>query len=334
MYIKGDEDIMERIEWEVVQGRVDFKCGLEFRSYTYETAILKSARCIKNGKITFDMILDSHNTDKKMIFTVNFDNNRRNEHISILFFSDGNIEVYEEKQGFSKQLASLVDREDIRNELSIIRNDNNSKRIGCNIIIGITGSVITILRNGVEILYMYKTTNYVAQINAHFEGEGFCSIKNFIVNNMKLTAFVVMEFSDQFNNIYTNVIKPTCEKQDILCIRVDEICLPGKIISDILEVIKEADIIIAEITPDNANVFFELGYAVAFEKQIIPLVDSSKRDRLPFDIFDIRTIFYENSEQGISLAIAKLSNFLMKIKDKTCGGSVYRSILLNESERI
>jgi len=212
--------------------------------------------------------------------------------------------------------------------------DTRSERIRCNITITITGSVITILRNGVEMICTNKTTNYSAQINTYFEGEGFSSVKNFTVNNMKLTAFVVMEFSDQFNNIYTKVIKPTCEKQDILCIRVDEICCPGKITADILEVIKEADIIIAELTPNNANVFFELGYAVAFDKQIIPLVDSSKRDRLPFDIFDIRTIFYENSEQGINSAIIKLSNFLMKMKDNTFSGSVYRSILLNERERI
>lgn len=229
MYIKGDANIMEGIEWEVVQGRVDFECGLEFRSYAYNTAILKSARSIKNGKIAFDMTLDSHNADKKMIFTVNLDNNRRNEHISILFYSDGNIEVYEAKNGFNKQLASLMHNADIRDELKIIRKDNNFKRIRCNITIGITGSVITIHRNGVEILCTYKTTGYSAQINANFEGEGFSSIKNFTINNMKLTAFVVMEFSERFNNIYTKVIKPTCEKQDILCIRVDEICCPGKI---------------------------------------------------------------------------------------------------------
>jgi len=98
VYTKGDASIMEEIEWEVVQGRVDFKYGLEFRSYTYDTAILKSARSIKNGIIAFDMALDSHNADKKMIFTVNLDNNRGNEHISILFYSDGNIEVCETKK--------------------------------------------------------------------------------------------------------------------------------------------------------------------------------------------------------------------------------------------
>ncbi len=330
----GEIDIMEGIEWEVVQGRIDFECGLEFRSYTYDTAMLKSTRSIKSGTIAFNMTLDSHNADKKMIFAVNLDNNRVDEYINILFYSDGNMEVCETKNGFNKQLASLINNTDARNEFGIIRNDNNSKRISCNITITITGSVITILRNGVEMISTHKTTNYSAQIDTYFEGEGLCSVKNFTVNNMKLTAFVIMEFSDQFNNIYTRVIKPICKKQDILCIRVDEICCPGKITSDIFEVIKEADIIIAEVTPNNANVFFELGYAVAFDKQIIPLVDSSKRDRLPFDIFDIRTIFYDNSEQGINLATTKLSNFLMIIKENISSDSVYRSILLNERERI
>lgn len=323
---------MDMAEWEVVQGRVNFEYGLEFRGYAYDVATLKSARNIKNGKISFDMTLDSHNADKKMIFTVNLDNNIGNEHISILFYSDGNIKIYEAKKGFNKQLASLIDSMDIMNQLEI-RSHNDSNRIRCNIIIAITGSVITIFRNGIEILCAYKTISCLAQINANFEGEGFSSIKNFSVSNMKSTAFVVMEFSEKFNNIYMKVIRPACEKQNILCIRIDEVCSPGKITSDILEAIKEVDIIIAEITPNNANVFFELGYAFAFDKPIIPLVNGSERDKLPFDISDIRTIFYENSEKGIDQAKTKLSIFLEKTKEKIYGGSIYKSILSNERER-
>lgn len=324
---------MERTDWEIVYGRIDFESGLEFRSYSYDVAMLKSAKRIKNGKISFDLTLDSYDADRRMMFTINLDNNSKNEHLNIVFYSNGNIEIYEEKKGFSKQLASLMDSSDLRDELLDIRN-KNSNRIRSNIKIEITGSVITIYKNGIEILYTYKTTNYSAQINANFEGEGLISIKNFIVDSKKLAAFVIMEFSERFNKIYNKVIRPTCENQDILCIRVDEICSPGKITSDILEAIKEVDIIIAEISPNNANVFFELGYAIAFDKPIIPLVNGSERNKLPFDIYDIRTIFYENSEEGINLAITRLSNFLSKTKEKTLGGSVYKSILLNERERI
>lgn len=324
---------MAGIKWEVVQGRVNFECGLEFRGYTYETAKLKSAGNIKNGRIMFDMFLDSHNADKKMIFAVNLDNNKVNEQTSILFYSDGNIQVYEMKGKNSKQLASLINDSSIGSELGIAGNTDDFKGIRCNITIEITGSLIVIFRNAVEILSTYKTTNHSAQINVYFEGQGFSSIKNFTVETMKLTAFVIMAFSDRFTNIYTDIIKPICDEQDILCIRADEICSPGKITRDILAGIKEADIIIAEITPDNANVFFEIGYATAFEKQIIPLADGSKRAGLPFDMYDIRTIFYENSEQGINLAKARLSKFLIGIKDDTSYGSIYRSILLNERER-
>lgn len=321
---------MDEIKWEIVNGRVDFECGLEFRSYAYDTAILKSTKSIKNGKIIFSMLLDSHNVDKNMIFTVNLDNDRGHEHLSIMFYSDGNIQIWESKKGSNKQLASLKDNSDKRNEVRI-ENDNVIK---CNIKIEICGSVITIYRNDIEILNAYKGTNYSTQINAYFEGQGISVVKNFSVINMKLSAFIIMEFSEQFNNIYTKVIKPTCEKEDILCIRVDEICYPGKITADILDAIKEADIIIAEVTPDNANVYFEFGYATAFDKQIIPLVDKNKRPRLPFDTYDIRTIFYENSEQGIDIAVNKLSNFLVGIKNRTMGGSIYRNILMNERERI
>lgn len=327
---------MDAIKWETVNGRVDYEHGLEFRSYAYDSAMLKSTKSIKSGKIMFNALLDSRNNDRTMIFTINLDNDRKNEHLSILFHSDGNIEIWESRNNYNKQLSSLVNNNstDERNGLPIMEVRNRINTIKCDIVIEICGSVITIYRNGIELLNAYKTTKYLAQINANFEGQGLSVIKNFTVNNMKLTAFVVMEFTDQFNKIYTEVIKPTCEKHDILCIRSDEICCPGKITSDILETIKEADIIIVEATPDNANVYFELGYAEAFDKQIIPLVDKNKRSKLPFDIYDIRTIFYENSEIGTDIVINKLSNFIVGIKESTFGGSIYRSILLNEHERI
>lgn len=317
---------MDEVKWETIEGRVDYTYGLEFRSYEYDVAILKSTGIIKNGKITFDVTLDSYNADKKMIFTLNLDNDRENEHLSILFYSDGNIQIWETTKEYNKKLAALRDVE--------IGQVKLETRIKSRIVIDIYGSVITIFRNGISILNANKSTNYSAQVNANFEGQGFSIVKNFSIVNMKLTAFVIMDFSEQFENIYTKVIKPTCDKQDILCIRADEFCYPGKITSDILKEIKEADIIIAEVTPDNANVYFEFGYAVAFNKQIIPLADENKRKKLPFDTFDIRTIFYENTEQGINTATDKLSNFLMAIKERTYGGSVYRHILMNERERI
>jgi hypothetical protein len=71
---------------------------------------------------------------------------------------------------------------------------------------------------------------------------------------------------------------------------------PVIILEDITEGIVESKIVIAEITPPNQNVFYELGYAHALKKPTILLAESGKN--LPFDISGYRCLFYENSIGG------------------------------------
>jgi nucleoside 2-deoxyribosyltransferase len=78
--------------------------------------------------------------------------------------------------------------------------------------------------------------------------------------------------------------------------RVDEVYRPGIILQDIITGIAESEVIVAEITPPNANVFYELGYAHALSKPTILLAERGKE--LPFDIKSYRCIFYDNTIRG------------------------------------
>ncbi len=75
-----------------------------------------------------------------------------------------------------------------------------------------------------------------------------------------------------------------------------EVYGPGIILEDIQRDIIDAKIIVAEITPPNKNVFYELGYAHALKKPTILLAEKDKA--LPFDISGFRCLFYENSIPG------------------------------------
>ena len=116
---------------------------------------------------------------------------------------------------------------------------------------------------------------------------------------IKPKVFIVMQFSDEYNTLYNEVIKPVTESFDLECIRADEFYTSSPIIKDIVDSIKESYIIIAEITPDNPNVFYEIGYAHAINKPTILLCDK-KREKLPFDVSGFRTLFYDNSIGGKS----------------------------------
>jgi len=77
-------------------------------------------------------------------------------------------------------------------------------------------------------------------------------------------AFVAMEYREPFDTFYREVIKPQAEKLYEV-VRIDEKSGPGVIFQDMQREIRRSDVVIAEITPANPNVFYELGYAQAPE---------------------------------------------------------------------
>jgi nucleoside 2-deoxyribosyltransferase len=65
---------------------------------------------------------------------------------------------------------------------------------------------------------------------------------------------------------------------------------------NIIGQIDNSQVIIAEITAQNENVFYEVGFAHALKKPTILLADRAKK--LPFDVAGYRCILYENSIGG------------------------------------
>ncbi|MDQ1054544.1 nucleoside 2-deoxyribosyltransferase [Arthrobacter sp. SORGH_AS 212] len=76
--------------------------------------------------------------------------------------------------------------------------------------------------------------------------------------------------------------------------RADEGKLFDSIGQHVIRSIMDADLIIADLTGHNPNVFYELAVAHASRKPVVHLI--SKGERLPFDVFDQRTIHYDISD--------------------------------------
>ena len=113
------------------------------------------------------------------------------------------------------------------------------------------------------------------------------------------TAFVVMQFSEPYHGLYADVIRPVVEGKGLQPHHAGEVFTPGIILDDIVRGIAEAKIVIADITPPNQNVFYEVGYAHALRKPTILLVEKGSNP-LPFDLSGYRCLFYENSIAGKS----------------------------------
>lgn len=112
----------------------------------------------------------------------------------------------------------------------------------------------------------------------------------------KKQCFILMPFQDDLKEIYTEVYTPVCAEHDLYCWRVDEISRPGSISRDIIEGILSADIIIADLTRKNPNVFYELGIAHSIGNKTI--MTAQGLGHVPFDIRDYRVIIYEHSLKG------------------------------------
>jgi hypothetical protein len=124
-------------------------------------------------------------------------------------------------------------------------------------------------------------------------------------------CFVLMPFKSEMKEVYDEVYVPVCKKNDIKCWRVDEISRPGSITRDIVEGILDADIIIADLTEKNANVFYELGIAHSAGNKTIMTAQS--RDDVPFDIASYRVIFYSQSIIGCRDLFKKMDEAIREL---------------------
>lgn len=160
----------------------------------------------------------------------------------------------------------------------------------------VRGSQITLFVDDVKVCTAVENVQE-SQLALFLQGPSDFFVSEFAVTVQRPKAFIVMQFSDQFNALYSDVIKPTCEKFGFEVVRADDIYNSGLIIQDIVRSIRESSFVIADITPDNPNVFYEVGYAHGIGKTTILLSDR-RRDKLPFDVSGFRTLFYDNTIGG------------------------------------
>jgi hypothetical protein len=162
----------------------------------------------------------------------------------------------------------------------------------------VRGSRVTLSVDGVDVLE--SVVPYAvppSQTGIHFLDDADVFVRNFHVSGRRGSVFVVMQFSSPFMELHDEVIKAVCNEAGLDAHRADETYGPGLIIADVERDIIDSEFIIAEITPANPNVYYEIGYAQALNKPVI-LLANKEGDKLPFDIAGNRVLFYENSIAG------------------------------------
>ena len=149
------------------------------------------------------------------------------------------------------------------------------------------GSVNNLLRNK-KIEKVNRGTYKIAGENLTGEGRGSVMKKCFVVSPIGDAGTDIRKNADQ---LYQHIIKPVCEKCGFAAQRVDEFNTSNSITQEILDALNDHDLVIADLTGHNPNVFFEIGYRTKSQKPIIHL--KRKDETIPFDVSSIRTFEYD-----------------------------------------
>ena len=166
--------------------------------------------------------------------------------------------------------------------------------------------VLQVSLSGQELRVMVDSVPVIQHLLAHplegrqvgliAAGSQEISFSDLVVSSSRPRAFVVMQFAEPYDTFYKEVIQNQAEAAGFEVTRIDEKAGPGVIFQDIQREIEQAEIVIAEITPANPNVFYELGYAHALGKPTILL--ARRESELPFDIRSFRVVFYNDTIGG------------------------------------
>ncbi len=109
-------------------------------------------------------------------------------------------------------------------------------------------------------------------------------------------CFVIQPFDGgKFDKRFDEVFAPSIRKADLEPYRVDRDPAVSVPIEDIEKGIQDSDICFAEITTDNPNVWFELGYAIAAQKEVVLVCSDERQSRFPFDVQHRSIIKYNTS---------------------------------------
>ena len=127
-------------------------------------------------------------------------------------------------------------------------------------------------------------------------------------------GFVLMPIRPAFDDVLKESIRPAVTDNGLECQRADDIHNNEEIMEDVWERIWECRIVIADLTDDNPNVFYEVGIADTLGKNVIFIAQHNSSGHPPFDVSARRIIFYDNNAQGRQKLRKNLADMIASVK--------------------
>ncbi len=153
---------------------------------------------------------------------------------------------------------------------------------------------------------------------------------------MKLHAFVAMPFGIKpdhagrtidFDRVYADLIRPALDAAGFEAFRADEELRAGDIRADMFQELLVADLVVADLTLDNPNVWYELGVRHALRARGVVLIQGP-RPTQPFDIYTDRKLRYRLTEDGVPdpVSLEADRTLLARMARQTLDASTARTV--------
>lgn len=146
----------------------------------------------------------------------------------------------------------------------------------------------------INIYNIFGTWNNQSIGNENPPSRHIATEQEIIATSGDKTAFIIMAMSSEDPLLIDvhNCILNICSNHNVKAVRVDDIEHSGKITDQIIDSIEHADIIIADLTHERPNVYYEIGLAHGQKNDVILL--ARKSTKLHFDLSGFNVIFYNN----------------------------------------
>ena len=122
-------------------------------------------------------------------------------------------------------------------------------------------------------------------------------------------AFVAMCFADDLRPLYVDAIYPAVTDAGYKCERLDMEEHTDPIDDKMIADIRRARFLVADLTRQRQNVYFEAGFALGLGKPVIWLLNETEKDKKSFDVRQNNFIYWCDSD--FALLKQKLTNRIL-----------------------
>jgi hypothetical protein len=113
----------------------------------------------------------------------------------------------------------------------------------------------------------------------------------FVISPIGAAGSVTRHRADQ---VFEFLIRPVVEERGYQPVRADHVATPGIITNQIIDLVTDAELVVADLTDANANVFYELAVRHVTQRPLVQLIQEGQE--IPFDVTVMRTISYDMTD--------------------------------------